>query len=115
MLPKTKRKTELFNDGVLSVWKGQEHVLVEEKFKNLRYGNKKIGMMRQYHDQIFDEKTDKLIVVPPNPFVESNDIVIIKDKQFHIRKIEHETLNQTKVMKLTLEEVKIKFTKKQET
>ena len=41
MLPKTKRKTELFNDGVLSVWKGQEHVLVEEKFKNLRYGNKK--------------------------------------------------------------------------
>lgn len=114
MQPKTRRKVELFNDGILSVWETDGHVLISEKIKNLRYGNKKISMMKQYYDQVFDEKTDKLIVVPPNPLIQEDDILVIDNKQYKIRKKEPEASNQTEVLKLTLEESKIRFTEVKE-
>jgi len=110
MLPKTRRKAELFNDGILSVWETKDHMLVREKIKNLRYGTKKISMMKQYYDQVFDEKTDKLIVVPPNPFIQKDDMIVIDGFQYRVRKKEPEVLNQTEVMKLTLEESKVRYT-----
>ena len=110
MQPKTRRKVELFNDGILSVWETKDHALVNEKIHNLRYGNKKTGVMRQYLDQIAGDKTDKLIIVPPNPFIQENDIIIIDTVQYKITKKEPEVLNQTEVTKLTLEESKVKYT-----
>lgn len=114
MQPKTRKKVELFNDGILSVWETDGHTLISKKTKNLRYGNKRISMMKQYYDQVFDEKTDKLIIVPPNPFIQEDDIIIINNKQYKIRKKEPEISNQTEVLKLTLEESKIKFTEVKE-
>lgn len=109
MLPKTRKKTELFNDGILSVWEVKEHTLVKEKTHNLRFGNKKITTMQRYYDQVAGERTDKLIIVPPNPFVSENDIIIIGGIQYRIAKKEVEISNQMEVLKISLEESKIKY------
>lgn len=109
MLPKTKKKTELFNDGILSVWETKEHILASEKVNNLRFGNRKISAMQRYHDQIAREKTDRIITVPPNPFIGEDDLIIINDVQYRIAKKENEISNQREILKISLEESKIKY------
>ena len=96
MQPRVKRKTERFNDGVLTAWEAKDHTLIREK-AHLRFGNLKISMYQKYHDQVAGEMTDKIIAVPLNPFIEEKDIITIGEEQFLIRKKEIEILNRTEI------------------
>lgn len=78
MLPGKQANKELFNDGELDVYSTSKRVIVQHK-AHLRFGLRTIGVTRFYQAKIANSGIDKLISVPLNPFINTNNTLIVMD------------------------------------
>ena len=81
-MPRARRKQfETFTDGILSVCKTEDRVIVDTKLKNIRFGNRTIGERRYFDAQTAGNKITKLLSIPAAVLnredIEALDIVII--------------------------------------
>lgn len=113
-------KTETFNDGVLTVLNSEDGVILSEKFKSIRYGEKTVGTMRFYRANVTGAEIKKLVSVPFNYLISQNDLIELQD--FHTRekevyKIKHLEIKDTapKSIYLTLVKDGILYTDNRKT
>ena len=81
-MPRARRKQfETFTDGILSICKTEDRVIVDTKLKNIRFGNRTIGERRYFDAQTAGNKITKLLSIPAAVLnredIEALDIVII--------------------------------------
>ena len=64
-MPRARRKQfETFTDGILSICKTEDRVIVDTKLKNIRFGNRTIGERRYFDAQTAGNKITKLLSIP---------------------------------------------------
>lgn len=81
-MPRARRKQfETFTDGILSICKTEDRVIVDTKLKDIRFGNRTIGERRYFDAQTAGNKITKLLSIPAAVLnredIEALDIVII--------------------------------------
>ena len=81
-MPRARRKQfETFTDGILSICKTEDRVIVDTKLKGIRFGNRTIGERRYFDAQTAGNKITKLLSIPAAVLnredIEALDIVII--------------------------------------
>lgn len=80
---KNSKGTEVFNDGLLIVLDAKDGIILKEKYKSIRYGEKTVGAIRFYQANVAGTEIKKLISVPFNYLIEQNDLVELID--FHTK------------------------------
>lgn len=64
-MPRARRKQfETFTDGILSICKTEDRVIVDTKLKDIRFGNRTIGERRYFDAQTAGNKITKLLSIP---------------------------------------------------
>lgn len=84
-MPRARRKQfETFTDGILSICKTEDRVIVDTKLKDIRFGNRTIGERRYFDAQTAGNKITKLLSIPAAVLnredIEALDIVIINSQ-----------------------------------
>ena len=85
-MPRARRKQfETFTDGILSICKTEDRVIVDTKLKDIRFGNRTIGERRYFDAQTAGNKITKLLSIPAATLnaddIESLDIVILNTQK----------------------------------
>lgn len=87
MLTGKQANRELFNDGELDVYSTNKRVIVQRK-AHLRFGLRTVGVTRFYQAKIANSGIDRLISVPLNPFINTNNtLVIMNDVQYTVSQV----------------------------
>lgn len=112
-----KKKTQTFNDGILSVYsvantaaKGRmpnETITIKEA--NLRFTKRVVGMTRFYLGLQSDAKIDKLLRCQLIKSVTTFDVVIVEGKQYKIKQIQEPPDMDPPCMDLSLELIEAKY------
>lgn len=88
MLPGKQANRELFNDGELDVYSTTKRVIVQHK-AHLRFGLRTVGVTRFYQAKIANSGIDKLISVPLNTFINTNNtLIVIDDVQYTVGQVQ---------------------------
>lgn len=83
-MPRFKGRFETFTDGLLTICDAEERELISNKIKNVRFGNRTIGVQRFWTAKTAGNKVDKLLSIPLSvtgaDMIEVNDIVILENE-----------------------------------
>lgn len=105
----SNRKFETFNDGVLNVFKLKDRKKGELILKNLRFGNKTIGIKSYYEARVLSEEIDRKIAVPCVGKIGQMDLIEIENKQYKIYQIQEKFDAKPPCSYLTLKENKVRI------
>lgn len=115
MLTGKQANRELFNDGELDVYSTSKRTIVQLK-AHLRYGIRTIGVTRFYQAKIANSGIDRLISVPLNPFINTNNtIVIMNGVQYTVSQVQEKYDTIPPAMYVTLNKAMPEFSRKEVT
>lgn len=98
-----KQNRELFNDGLVEVYKTEKRHIKNEVAK-LRYGLRTVGIKRFYEAKIAGVRADKLISVPFNKFITGNNLLIINGTQYEVVQVQEKYDSVPPAMYITLKQ-----------
>ena len=77
-----KNGFETFSDGILEICTTDERRLIGTKVKEIRFGDRTIGVQRYWQAKTAGNKVDRLLSIPYSEtgigLIETNDVVIIQ-------------------------------------
>ena len=115
MLTGKQANRELFNDGELDVYSTNKRVIVQRK-AHLRFGLRTVGVTRFYQAKIANSGIDRLISVPLNPFINTNNtLVIMNDVQYTVSQVQEKYDTVPPAMYVTLNKAMQEFSRKEVT
>lgn len=98
-----KSKFEEFNDGLAAVFKENDEGKLERRIAaDLRFGEENVSIQRHYAAKVSDEQVDKMIHVQLQKNIAAHDIVVIKEEQFDVEKIDQIKDTMPPITKLSL-------------
>lgn len=98
-----KSKFEEFNDGLAAVFKENDEGKLERRIAaDLRFGEENVSIQRHYAAKVSDEQVDKMIHVQLQKNITVHDIVVIKEEQFDVEKIDQLKDTMPPITKLSL-------------
>lgn len=114
MLTGKQANRELFNDGELDVYSTNKRVIVQHK-AHIRFGLRTVGVTRFYQAKIANSGIDRLISVPLNPFINTNNtLVIMNGVQYTVSQVQEKYDTIPPVMYVTLNKAMPEFSSRKE-
>lgn len=97
-----------FNDGVCYVYEAKERELISEKGK-FYFVIESVGLNHYYQAQNNNIGIDRMIGVPLNDLIDTQDIVKIDDVYYRIVRIQHKDYNRPHYISISLQRSPFNF------
>lgn len=101
-----KRKTQTFNDGILSLYSVTDNDGLALIQSGIRFGTRTVGSKRFFEAYEFQRKADKLVRIPQTKEPHADDVVIIEGAQYNILQVQDIKDTMPKCWQLTLEAIR---------
>ena len=103
------RKFETFGDGNLTICEVSERSIIKTRHRNVRFGNKTVGVTRFYQAKVASDQVSKLVAIPALSGISQTDVVLIGNAQYRIVQIQDKFDTCPPCLCLSLAESKIVY------
>lgn len=104
-----KSRFETFNDGVMEVCTVSKRAMVETKLRNMRFGDKTVGVKRYWEAQVSGNTVNRMVCVPMTDRIARDDIVVIGDRQHRVLQVQEKFDTYPPCLYLSLESIQIPY------
>lgn len=98
-----------FNDGTMEICEAKNRTLVKTRQKEIRFGNKTVGVNRFWQAKVASNTVDRLVAIPPVPGICRSDICLIQGEQYKILQIQDKFDMYPPCLYLSLEREPVKY------
>lgn len=102
----TKRKTQTFNDGILSLYTIGDDDGLKPIQSGIRFGTRTVGSKRFFEAYEFQRRVDKVVRIPQTKEPQANDVAVIGGWQYNILQVQEIKDSMPVCWQLSLEAIK---------